>query len=103
MVPEQAALFRPVRNGVRDVVDRRFNWTRYDAERTLAEFAQRLRDEVELEALRADLVGTAVATVAPTHAGTWLPRPPVSIAARTGREAGPSALATGTGPPQRPA
>jgi hypothetical protein len=67
------ALFRPLRDRVRTVVDRRFNRTRYDAQRIADSFGQRLRDQVQLEALRADLVGTAMAAMAPTHASTWVP------------------------------
>jgi hypothetical protein len=67
------ALFRPLRDRLRTVVDRRFNRTRYDAQRIADSFGHRLRDEVQLEALSADLVGTAMAAMAPTHASAWVP------------------------------
>jgi hypothetical protein len=67
-----AALFGPVRARVRALVDRRFYRSRYDAQRTLAVFATRLREEVELEAVGAALVATAGRAVRPTAAAVWL-------------------------------
>lgn len=69
-----AALFQPVRRRVQVRVDGRFNRARYDAERTAAAFADRLRDEVDLEVLRADLLGTLEATLEPVSASIWLRR-----------------------------
>jgi hypothetical protein len=51
-----AALFSPVRRRVQRAVDRRFNRARYDADRTVAVFAARLKDAVNLDAVRDDLV-----------------------------------------------
>jgi hypothetical protein len=67
-----AALFGPVRARVRDVVDRRFYRSRYDAQRTLEAFGARLRDEVELDQVARALVGTATRAVRPASAGVWL-------------------------------
>src|ERR1035437_6912025 len=67
-----AALFQPIRRRVQRLVDRRFNRTRYDAERTVAAFADRLRDEVDLEQLRAEILATVSATVEPTSVSLWL-------------------------------
>ncbi len=68
------ALFNPLRLRLQRIVDRRFNRARYDAERTLSMFAQRLRDDVDLEAVSADLVGAVRASVEPVHVALWLRR-----------------------------
>jgi hypothetical protein len=67
-----AALFQPIRRRVQRIVDRRFNRSRYDAERTVAAFAERLRDEVDLEQLRAEILATVSAAVEPSSASLWL-------------------------------
>jgi hypothetical protein len=66
------ALFQPVRRRVQDAVDRRFNRSRYDAARTLDAFADRLRDEVNLDALRSDLLDAVEETMAPASMSLWL-------------------------------
>lgn len=67
-----AALFTPARRRVQSVVDRRFDRARYDGERTTTAFAERLRDQVDLPALTADLDDTVRAAIAPTSVGLWL-------------------------------
>jgi len=67
-----AALFDPVRTRVQATVDRRFHRARYDAERTVSGFAGRLRDELDLATLSADLRQTTNEAVEPTTTGVWL-------------------------------
>jgi hypothetical protein len=67
-----AAAFRPVRRWTQGAVDRRFNRARYDAQQTIEAFAQRLRDEVDLDALAHDLGHLVASTVRPSSVSVWL-------------------------------
>src|SRR5271163_4648329 len=66
-----AALFSPLRRRVQRAVDRRFNRARYDAEQTVAAFAARLKDAVDLDAVRDDLAGVVQQTLEPAHLRLW--------------------------------
>jgi hypothetical protein len=69
-----AALFSPVRLGVQRRVDRRFNRARYDAEQTVAAFAARLKDAVDLDAVRDDLARVVQTALEPAHVSVWTSR-----------------------------
>ena len=67
------ALFQPVRRTVQRAVDRRFDRSRYDAQLTVDAFAERLRDEVDLDTLAGELERTVSGAIRPTAASLWLP------------------------------
>ena len=67
-----AALFTPLRRRVQQAVDRRFNRARYDADQTVAEFAVRLKDAVDLDSIRDDLAGTVHQALEPAHVSVWV-------------------------------
>lgn len=71
-----AALFNPIRRRMQRLVDRRFNRTSYDAESMVAMFSLRLRESVDLDAVRADLLDVVARAVEPTHAAVWVARRP---------------------------
>jgi hypothetical protein len=67
-----AALFSPLRRRVQETIDRRFYRRRYDAQQVLAAFAATARDEVDLDALTAELVRTVQETMQPERVTVWL-------------------------------
>jgi hypothetical protein len=69
-----AALFAPVRRRVQRRVDRRFNRARYDADQTVAAFAARLKDAVDLDTIREDLARVVQTALEPAHVSVWTSR-----------------------------
>jgi hypothetical protein len=67
-----AALFSPLRRRVQQVVDRRFNRARYDADQTIAAFAASLKDAVDLDAVRDDLASVVHQALEPAHVSLWI-------------------------------
>jgi hypothetical protein len=67
-----AAAFSPLRRRVQRIVDRRFNRARYDADVTVAAFAARLKDQMDLDSVRADLASVVNQTLEPAHCTVWL-------------------------------
>jgi hypothetical protein len=70
-----AALFNPLRRRVQRLVDRRFNRARYDADQTVAAFAVRLKDAVDLDSVRYDLVIAVQQALEPAHVSVWMQPP----------------------------
>lgn len=69
-----AVLFQPIRRWVQGLVDRHFNRRRYDANVITEAFSIRLRDQVDLNTLSAELMNVIGQTMQPVHASTWFRR-----------------------------
>jgi hypothetical protein len=71
------ALVQPVRRRLQALIDRRFYRRKYDAEKTLAAFSAALRNKVDLNDLRTDLLAMVQETMEPAHVSLWLIRRPL--------------------------
>jgi hypothetical protein len=71
-----AALFTPLRQWLQHGIDRRFYRSRYDSEKALLHFGERIRNEVNLDRLCAHLAASVDETMQPTSLSLWIkPRP----------------------------
>ena len=69
-----AALFSPLRRRMQHALDRRFDRARYDADQTVAAFAARLKDAVDLDSASDDLATVVQQALEPAHPSVWISR-----------------------------
>jgi hypothetical protein len=79
-----AALFNPLRKRVQRLVDRRFNRARYDADAIVSAFTLRLRDAIDLDTVRSELLRAVDRAVEPSHASLWIRPIPRGTVSRLG-------------------
>ena len=70
-----AALFQPLRRRIQAFIDRRFYRSKYDAEKTLADFSAKLRDDIDLDHLTREMAAVVHDTLQPAHFSLWLRTP----------------------------
>jgi hypothetical protein len=85
-----AALFQTARRRTQAVVDRRFNRRKHDAAQTIQAFSTRLRDQVDLDTLSAELLAVVDQTMEPTRVSLWLRPPPPGFSGAAGSEVLPA-------------
>jgi hypothetical protein len=66
------ALVQPIKHRIQAAVDRRFYRARYDASRTLDAFTTRMRDQVDIDAVRGEVLDVVASALRPAHASVWL-------------------------------
>jgi hypothetical protein len=64
--------FQPLRHRIRRAVDRRFYRAGYDARAAVDAFSGRLREEIDLDALRLELLDVVARAVHPAHTTLWI-------------------------------
>jgi hypothetical protein len=70
-----AGLFRPARAKIQAFIDRRFYRSKYDAQRALADFSAKMREQIDLDSLTSEMAAVIRDTVQPTHVSLWLKSP----------------------------
>ncbi len=73
-----AALFNPLQQRVQRVIDRLFYRKRYDAEATLDQFSEKIRDAMDAQAIEKHVLDTVKNTIQPETISLWVVEKPRS-------------------------